>query len=147
MKKNILTFAYNLEKEAAALYESMSHQVKDTFVAQVFRDLAQEEEKHAEQLQQCLARHTLLKIPEFPELNLFDTLDKPATLSPDMSLEEIMAYVIKMEEEAIILYGALENASLLPEDREMYQNLKKMECAHKYRFERVLQDIDQWRKK
>lgn len=144
MEKDILMFAYLKEKEAAELYYKMSHRVKEPFVQMVFKDLAQEEEKHQEMIAK-LQFADKKKVPEVPDLKISEIL-VASEIHPDMTLEEIIIYVIKMEEEAIQLYRALANATSDINDRALYNSLAKMESTHKYRFERVLQDIDQWRR-
>lgn len=145
MEKNILLFAYQAEKEAAELYYKMSQIVKEPFVQIVFRDLAQEEEKHQALI---LKMHQEGKgvFPSVPDLRISEAIIKP-TLRDNMTCAEIIAYVIKMEEEAMTLYTTLANATQDPKDRATYLELTKMESTHKYRFERVLQDINQWQKK
>ncbi len=147
MRENILVFAYNMERDSAKFYAKMSNQVKGSYVKIMFNELSEEEFKHQQILEKMIKRQVVPKLPnvEIPDIHLSDILDKPE-LTDDMVPKDIIAYVIKMEEEAISLYQSLYNAATNLEDKETYSELIKMESVHKYRFQRVLEDISLWEK-
>lgn len=134
--KKIITMAIGNEIAAYEFYQAVSDATKDDNLKRLFRTLAQDEQGHRRLLEGCLSASTPMKFKAAPDYKVSQTIEKPR-LSLSMKPVEAMALAVKEEEEAMLMYRALADASDGAEQKDLFQNLAGMEQGHKVRLEEI----------
>ena len=133
----ILSKAIEREVESYTYYRTISDKVKDANLKKIFSDLAGDETKHREFLQDLLTKEPKkLKISASKDYKIADTLDAP-TLSADLKPLDGIVLAIKKELEAMQMYTQLADAQTDPEQKNLFTDLAAMERGHKARLEDI----------
>lgn len=137
----IIAFAVENEVEAYEFYKEAVEKVEDEFLKETFKDLAKEELKHKEFLNNfLLSGLNDIEIDETVDYKISQTIDMPK-LSTDMKFSDAIGLAIKKEEEAMDMYSNLSNISTSKDHKELFDGLEMMERMHKTRLEEIYINI------
>ena len=135
--QNILSRAIDREIEAFSFYRNAAEKVKDSNLKTLFMGLAEEENGHRDQLQNLMKKSpSELHFDEKKDVKLYESLDVP-TLTTDLTPLEGLVLAIRKELEAMQLYTQLANANTDQGQKQIFQELAKMELGHKTRLEDI----------
>ena len=135
--KKIISMAIEREVEAYTFYKSVTDKVKDKNLKSIFTELAGEEKKHREFLQDFLAKEgKSMKFEAAPDYKVYTTLKTP-DLTPDLKPLEGLTLAIKKELEAMQMYTRLAAASPDAQQQMLFKGLANMESTHKARLEDI----------
>jgi len=133
--QDVIDYAIEREKESYRFYTYAAGRVKDNNLKSIFQELAEEEVKHRDFLEEFLSSGaTEIKISDVNDYHISKTVDKPE-FSEEMSFLEAVTYAMKKEEESMELYKRLANSTDNPEKKELFLGLAKMEQLHKAKLE------------
>jgi rubrerythrin len=133
--RKIISEAIGNEIEANTYYRSVSEKVKDKTLKDLFRELAQDEEKHKltlEALQKKMPEQ--LHFAESKDYKVTDELPTPP-LTPDLKPIDGLVIAIKKELGAMQMYAQLAKASAEGAQKDLFLELAAMERGHKTRLE------------
>jgi rubrerythrin len=140
--EEILRFAIDREREAAAFYEDLAGKDPFSGARETFESFAREERKHESLLDAFLKGEKTLGDYDFkwiPDL-------KRSNYNVAMSYEEGMGYAdilrlaTKREEASLALYNELAGKAEHPDALELFQMLSQEEAKHKLALETMLDD-------
>lgn len=135
--KKIISTAIDREVEAYTFYKSVADKAKDKNLKSLFAELAGEEKKHREFLQDFLAKEgKAMKFDTGVDYKVGDALPSPP-ITPDLSPLEGLVLAIKKELEAMQMYTRLATASADPQQQMLFNGLANMERSHKARLEDI----------
>jgi len=133
--RSILSGAIEKEVESYTFYREIEGCTKDKTLKKIFGELADEERKHREALEEFLTKPiTSLQFDEAKDYKISETLDLP-TMTTKMKPVEGIALAIKKEEFSRDMYQELATLSTAPQQKEIFSNLSNMESHHKARLE------------
>jgi len=133
-------FAKQKENGAIHFYESAIRVAKNPASKVMFREMADEERKHFQMLDDLKEEDIqTLPVEKIPDLKISQyTEDVP--FSPDLDYRQILIVAMKKEEEAHRLYSDLSNMTDDPKLSKLFQVLAQEEAKHKYRLESEYED-------
>ena len=135
--KKIISLAIDREVEAYTFYKTVGDKAKDVNLRKLFNELAGEEKKHREFLQDFLAKEgKSLKFDPAPDYKVADMLTSPP-ISADLKPLDGLTLAIKKELEAMTLYTRLAAASTDSQQQMLFKGLANMESTHKARLEDI----------
>ncbi|NLV16885.1 MAG: ferritin family protein [Syntrophomonadaceae bacterium] len=135
--KNILSMAIAREIEAAEFYLGIYEKTNDVNLKGIFKELAEEELQHQSMLEGYQKNESqVMRFKVKNDYKVAETVEAPR-LSLDMKPVEAIALAMKREEEAMNLYQELADASDSAEQKEVFENLSRMEQSHKVRLEEL----------
>jgi rubrerythrin len=135
--KKIMLQAIDNEVEAYTYYRTVSDNVKDTKLKDLFDGLAKDEAKHKLTLEGFLTKAPeKLHFAESKDYKVADTIPTPP-LTPDLKPIDGIVIAIKKELEAMQMYTQLANASADGEQKNIFLELASMERGHKNRLEDI----------
>lgn len=143
--EQIIHFAIEKEKEAAAFYETISEQESFSGLIVMFKEFAQEERKHRallEKLEQegIDERIAKYKFKWIPDLKRSDyTIDMDYTKG--MSYRDILLIAMKREEKALKLYNDLLKEAQKEDVEKLFKKLCQEEAKHKLALETLYDDF------
>jgi rubrerythrin len=141
MQENTLKFAIHNEVKAHQFYKEVAQKVKDVSLRELFRDLAEEENRHKAILESFHGPDPSIKeFPELPDYHVAETMEDPE-LSTDMKPADAFALAMKKEQHAMELYNWMANASADSRQKELLLELAAMERNHKSRMEQAFVDV------
>jgi rubrerythrin len=133
--KEVITFAIRKEAEAYNLYTTYSQLVKNPGTKVMFKELAEEEQKHREILQGVEKKDVSeYKVEKVPDLKISDFIDEQE-FSPDMDYASALRMAIKREEHSLKLYNHIAEGTENPELKKLFAVLAQEESKHKLRLE------------
>jgi len=133
--RSILSGAIEKEVEAYSFYRDIGNRVSDPSLKKIFGELAEEERKHRETLEEFLTKPVAsFEFDEAKDYKISETLGLP-TMTAEMKPVEGIALAIKKEESSRDMYQELANLSTAPQQKEIFTNLANMESNHKARLE------------
>lgn len=133
--KEVVTFAIRKEAEAYNLYTTYSQLVKNPGTKVMFKELAEEEQKHREILQGVEKKYVSeYKVEKVPDLKISDFIDEQK-FSPDMDYASALRMAIKREEHSLKLYNHIAEGTKSPELKKLFAVLAQEESKHKLRLE------------
>jgi rubrerythrin len=141
--EEIIRFAIEKEKEAAAFYKEASLQEAYSGVKEMFEEFAQEEVKHRTLLEEFLKGERAISDYRFewiPDMKRSDYI-VGVKYEKGMSYPEILRLAMKREEGSLALYNHLAEKS---EDRDLaktFQILRQEEAKHKLALETLYDDF------
>jgi rubrerythrin len=139
--KKIISNAIDSEVEAYTYYTSVSDRATDPALKQLFGELAGEEKKHREFLQNFLTKDTAdLKFTGTHDYKVVDALPIPK-LTNDLTPIEGLVIAIKKELEAMQMYTQLATLSTDTEQELLFSQLANMERSHKARLEDLYTEV------
>jgi rubrerythrin len=141
--EEIIRFAIEKEKEAAAFYKEASLQEAYSGVKEMFEEFAQEEVKHRTLLEEFLKGERAISDYRFewiPDMKRSDYI-VGVKYEKGMSYPEILRLAMKREEGSLALYNHLAEKT---EDRDLaktFQILRQEESKHKLALETLYDDF------
>jgi len=133
----IISLAIEREVEAYTFYRSVADKAKDAALKKIFSELAGEEKKHREFLQDFLAKGSkTMHFDAKVDYKVGDSLPSPA-ITPDLKPLEGLVLAIKKELEAMQMYTRLAAASTDSQQQMLFNGLADMERTHKARLEDI----------
>ncbi|MDD1728081.1 MAG: ferritin family protein [Methanospirillum sp.] len=135
--KKILLSAIDKEVESYTFYTATAGRVKDKALQTIFKELAEQETMHRKTLQEYLSgARKELRFDEVKDYHISDTIESPV-LTTEMKPLDGLKLAIKKEEEAKQMYEKLAAASVDDEQKNIFNELAKMETGHKARLEDI----------
>ena len=132
---DIIAFAIEREKEAAAGYGRMAGLARTSGLREFLLFLRQEEEAHRRLLEELTAEEIAGLAPAFvPDLRLIDYLAEEK-LTDDMSLQELLIFAAQKEKRAAELYDTLARVAEASGRHRVFEFLAGQERAHKLKIE------------
>jgi rubrerythrin len=131
----ILQYAIEKEEEAARFYASLARQTTRAGMDSVFRQFAQEEERHKAKLLSVKQGQALTtKLRHIADLKIADTL---ADIAPgsELGYREALILAMKREKSSFKLYSDLAARAGTAELQQLFAELAQEEAKHKLRFE------------
>lgn len=138
----LIDFAIAQEHEAYAFYKAASEKVTNPGVKQLFLELSQDEQGHANLLEMYRKNKELAKIfkTQVVDYKITETQDMP-TLSINMKPAEAITIAMKREQQAAELYRSLAKIAINNTEKEALENLANMEMGHKHKLENAFVEI------
>ncbi len=135
--KKVIKDAINKEVEAYTFYRTVADKAKDTALKNMFGELAGEEKKHRELLEDFLTKDVKeMHFNASRDYKVADSLEtKP--LTPDMKPLDGLVLAIRRELEAMQMYSQLAALSDDPAQKTLFTELASMERGHKARLEDI----------
>ena len=141
--EDILSFAIEKEKEAAAFYDEVAEQEAFSGNKKTFQDFATEERKHQalledfESSQEKIKEYTLKWVPD---MKRSDYLVK-MKYEKGMHYTDIVRLAMKREEAALALYNEMQRKTDKEEYIKLFQILAQEEAKHKQFLENMYDDF------
>jgi rubrerythrin len=138
----LIDFAIAQEHEAYAFYKAAAEKVTNPGVKQIFLELAEDENGHANLLEIYRKNKVLSEIfkTQFIDYKIAETQDMPA-LSIAMKPSEAIAIAMKKEQQAAELYRSFADNAINSTIKEALENLANMEMGHKHKLENAFVDV------
>jgi rubrerythrin len=138
----LIDFAIDQENQAFAFYTSAAEKVSNPGVKKIFKELAQDENGHANLLEMWRNNKALAAVFKIEALDykIAETQDMPE-LSLALSQAEAIAIAMKKEQMAAELYKSLAANAVGENEREALENLSRMEMGHKHKLENIFVEI------
>ena len=125
------------EIEAAEFYQGVYDKTGIASLKSIFGELADEERKHRVMLQGFLDNDSRpLQFKSSQDYKVAETVEMPR-LSMGMKPADAIALAMKKEEEAMNMYLKFAKASDNVEQKEVFENLARMEQSHKVNLENL----------
>ncbi len=141
MFEDIMEIAIRNEIQAAEFYTRAAEKFSNTFIKELFTDLAAEEQKHRKTLENLKTRDSLHQVfKETNDYKVSETVEEPE-VSENMTPADAIALAMKKEEEAMNYYATLAKECNDPQLRETLLELSTMEQGHKTRMEQAFLDV------
>ena len=138
--EEIMSYALDKEKEAAAFYEEASKQEKFSGAKETFQSFAKEEKKHQHMLENFSEENIeYYKIEKIPDLKRSDYL-VDMEYEPGMGYSDILRLAMKREEKAVKFYTDYSEKAEKKEHEKLFQILAQEESKHKLKLETMLDD-------
>jgi rubrerythrin len=135
--KKIISNAITKEVESYTFYKAIHDKVKDPALKSMFKELADEETKHRQLLEGYLSgAGKKLHFNEAKDYKMAKGMEKPAP-TVDMKPIQGIELAIKREEEAMNMYVQFATLSTDAGQKDVFQELAKMELGHKARLEDI----------
>jgi len=135
MYKKILGMAIENEIEAAEFYQCVHDKTQDAKLQSIFDGLAEEERNHRALLECFLADESRpMKFKAVHDYKVSETVEMPR-LSMEMKPVDAIALAMKKEEEAMSMYREFAEASHDAGQKDVFENLARMEQSHKTKLE------------
>ncbi len=142
--KEVLTFAIRKEAEAYNLYTTYSQLAKNLGTKEMFKELAQQEQKHREILQGVEKKDVAeYKLEKISDLKISEFVDDEE-FSPEMDYASALRLAIKREEFAQRLYSLMAEKADDPELKKLFLVLAQEESKHKLKLESQYDDAVTW---
>jgi len=138
--KKIVASAVENEIEAFNFYSAAEAKVSEAGLKAIFKELADEEQKHRDFLQGLLTQAKPMSFDAAQDYKVAESIDKPA-LSISMKPADAIGLAMKNEEEAMVMYAELAKASVDKEQKAMFESLSRMEQGHKVKLEGLYNDM------
>ncbi|MBI4931234.1 MAG: ferritin family protein [Bacteroidetes bacterium] len=138
----LIDFAIAQEHEAYAFYKAAAEKVTNPGVKQLFQELAEDENGHANLLEMYRENKVLGEIFKTLHIDykITETQDLPS-LSLSMKPAEAITIAMKKELQAAELYRAFAANAVNNVEREALENLANMEMGHKHKLENAFINI------
>ena len=143
--EEIIDFAIEKEREAAAFYQKISKDEEDfSGSKQMFAEFAAEERKHEKILQDFKTKGITKSLEEYPLKWITDI--KRSNYLVDLSYEQGMPYneilllAMKREEKALKLYNEFLEKAETDESKKLFKVLCQEEAKHKLALETMYDD-------
>lgn len=136
----IMSFAIEKEKEAAAFYEDISRMEKFSGAREMLESFAKEEHKHQSMLEnfskENVEHYTLKKIPDLKRSDYLVDIE----YEPGMAYPDLLRLAMKREEKSFKFYTDFSNGADTADHKKLFQVLAQEESKHKLRLETMLDD-------
>lgn len=136
----VIRMAARKEEESVRFYRKASEMVHLSGTRQLFLELADEETRHQEMLENLDLTLVDAAQPEkVPDLHISDYLVEPP-FTERMHYDEILRVAMKREEKSVHLYRHLLSKAREEKVQNLLRFLLEQESRHKYRLEREYDD-------
>jgi len=133
----IINIAIDREVEAYTFYKTTSEKVKDKNLKKHFDELAGDEKKHREMLQNLMTKDPKqIHFSAAKDYKVSDTLTSPP-LSPDLKPLDGLVLAIRKELDAMQMYSRLAETAVDMAEKSLFTELARMEGGHKARLEDI----------
>ena len=138
----LIDFAIAQEHAAFEFYNAAYEKVTNPGVKQLFRELAQDENGHANLLEMYRRNKTVAELfrSQVVDYKIAETQDMPE-LSINMKPADAIAIAMKREQQAAELYRSLANNAIDKNVKEALESLANMEMGHKHKLENAFVGI------
>lgn len=138
----LIDFAIEQEHQADEFYTAAAKIATNPAVKQLFLELAQDEQGHANLLEMYKKNNDLGAIfkSQVVDYKISETQDMP-DLSISMKPSEAIAVAMKKEQQAAELYRSLASNAIDIHEKEALENLANMEMGHKHKLENAFVDV------
>lgn len=137
----ILTFAIGNEVKARDFYLEVAEKTRDTFLKDLFTDLANEEAQHRAILENFQrSESSVIEFKDVPDYHVSESVGEP-DLSTNMKPADAFALAMKKEQEAMELYTWIADITADPRQKELLMQLATMEKQHKARMESAFVNV------
>ena len=138
--EEIMDYAIDKEKEAAAFYEEASKKEKYSGAKETFESFAKEERKHQDMLEGFSKENIEhYKIEKIPDLKRNDYL-VDMEYESGMPYSDILRLAMKREEKALKFYTDFSEKTGIQAHKKLFQVLAQEESKHKLRLETLFDD-------
>jgi len=140
--EEILEFAIEKEKEAAAFYDEVARQEVFSGARKTFEEFAAEERKHQqllENFEQNKEKVAAYKLKWIPDMKRSDYMVE-MKYEPGMHYTDILRLAMKREEKALALYNELQSRTDEQEYIKLFKILAQEEAKHKRGLETMYDD-------
>jgi rubrerythrin len=141
--EEIIDFAIEKEKEAAAFYTEAAKQTSFAGVKESLEEMAQEEKKHQSMLENLESNKEVLEEYKFkwiPDMKRSDYM-VDLKYQDGMSYPDILRLAMKREEQALKMYNELQKKTDNPEHIKFLKVLCQEEAKHKLFLETLYDDF------
>jgi len=136
----IMDFAIEKEKEAAAFYEDASKMERFSGARETLESFAREERKHQDMLEnfskENIDRYPIEKIPDLKRSDYLVDMD----YEPGLAYPDLLRLAMKREEKAFKFYNDFSEGADTAEHKKLFQILAQEESKHKLKLETILDD-------
>ena len=136
----IMDFAIEKEKEAAAFYEEASKMEKFSGAKETLESFAKEERKHQNMLEnfskENVEVYTIEKIPDLKRSDYLVDIE----YEPGMSYPDLLRLAMKREEKSLKFYTNFAEGADTEDHKKLFQVLAQEESKHKLKLETMLDD-------
>jgi len=140
--EEIINYAIEKEKEAAAFYAECAEQEPFEAVRDSLLDFSKEEKKHQAMLENLGKNKELVeeyKLKWIPDIKRSDYIEE-IKYEKGMHFVDILRLAMKREEQALKMYNELQGKTDNPENVKVFQILCQEEAKHKSFFETLYDD-------
>jgi rubrerythrin len=142
--KDILTFAIDREREAAAFYTECAGMESMSGIKDMLMEFAAQETKHEEMLKSLASGGIVEGIDDYKFVWIKDIKRSNYVVDmeykPGMPYNEVLMLAAKREEAALALYNELQRNAEDDESRNLFKVLCQEEAKHKLFLETTLDD-------
>ncbi|MFO8009941.1 MAG: ferritin family protein [Dehalococcoidia bacterium] len=138
---DILTFAIGNEVKAREFYLEVAEKTRDTFLKELFTELAEEEGQHRAVLENFQrSESSVIEFKDVPDYHVSESVDEPH-LSTNMKPADAFALAMKKEQQAMELYTWMAGIATDVRQKELLTQLATMEKQHKARMESAFVNV------
>ncbi|AFM40865.1 hypothetical protein Desaci_1888 [Desulfosporosinus acidiphilus SJ4] len=136
--KDAITYAISNEVDAYEFYRNAAKKItSDKNLADTFEELAAEEQKHRDFLQDYLVGDIPeFQLDDFDDYHVSESVESPK-LSTEMKFVDAIALAMKKEEEAMNMYKKFALATTDDRQKKLFSDLSRMEEMHKVKLEKI----------
>ena len=142
--KEIIRFAIDKEKEAAAFYETLSEEESLSGAKQMLKEFSQEERKHQTLLEKLSKEGVVEGVDDYKFKWIVDIKRSDFTVDmeyrPGMAYNELLMLAMKREEKALALYNKLQDEADTEDSKNLFKMLCQEEAKHKLTLETMYDD-------
>ena len=140
--REILDTAIEGEIEAHRFYQEVADKVDNSYLKDMFREFAREEQKHRRILEGFREKPTMaIHFAGAADYHVSETVEATPALSMEMKPADAIALAMKKEEAAMKHYTRLAEACDDDDQKAVFHELAAMERGHKARMESAFVDI------
>jgi rubrerythrin len=138
----LIDFAITLEHAAYDFYKSAAEKVDNPGVKDLFLELAQDENGHANLLEMYRDNKAIGELfeKEVVDYKITETQEAQELLI-NMKPAEAIIIAMKREQEAANMYKAMAKVAATPKIKKTLERLANMEMGHKHKLENAFVDI------
>lgn len=133
----LLKKAIAIETKMAEFYGSMVTKATDPETREIFKILTEEEEEHRALLENYLDKGEFPQVPKIKEADLEPMMQVVASITPDTSPSDALAFAIRAEEYQHRFYKKLALEYPLGLTQKFLERMADMELVHKDRVEKL----------
>ena len=138
--EEIIGFAIEKEKEAAAFYTDAAKQTSFAGVRESLEEMAEEEKKHQSMLEnfskENVEVYTIEKIPDLKRSDYLVDIE----YEPGMAYPDLLRLAMKREEKSLKFYTNFAEGADTEDHKKLFQVLAQEESKHKLKLETMLDD-------
>lgn len=143
--EGIIQRAIQVEEDAYRFYTTVSEMVELPHVKDMLNELASEEVKHKEKLEELLAGDTgqiiaAQQSQKIQDLKLADYLVAPP-LDADATIQDVLLIAMQREKNAHEFYNLMAGLATSEAIKDLFQFLSQEELGHKNKVEILYEDI------